>query len=148
MIEIEGHQEQILTLKVSGDNFYKDVEFIKKELLGRKYNDDTKLWEIPILKTNFKILEKAKKHFADHDALWAFEDQDYAVYLNVENIGDDIQIRGYYDKKIVEIIKAKKVKSDIWDGEKWIVKMETWNLIKNDIVKHLMQIEEKYEINV
>ena len=81
MITIDAHKGKWLELKVSGAKFHADVNFIKKELIGRRYNDETKLWEIPIIQANLKILSKAKKHFEDHDALWAFEEQDFESFL-------------------------------------------------------------------
>ena len=137
-----------MDLKATGENFYKDVEFIKKKLIGRKYNETTKLWEIPIIQANIKILEKAKKSFADHDALWAFEEEDFETYLTVEKEGDYIHLKSYYDAKLVEIIKAKKSKGDKWDGKIWVLKEETWKAIKQDIISYLKQTKEKYHISI
>ena len=64
MITINAHKGKFIELKITGAGFHADLAFIKKELVGRRYNAETKMWEIPILKANFKILEKAKKHLS------------------------------------------------------------------------------------
>lgn len=148
MIEINGHKGQMLELKVSGENFYKDIDFIKKSLVGKKYNETTKLWQIPIIKLNFQILEKAKKHFADHDALWAFEAEDYANFMTVNKVGDVIQLSTYYDAELVNIIKEMKTKDDKWDKEKWNLTEATWKAIQKKVIAHLDKRGEKYEIKV
>lgn len=146
MITIDEHVGQFITLKVSGENFHADVDFIKKNLIGRRYNPDKKVWQIPILKANFSILEKAKKHFKDHDALWAFEPEDFATFLKAELKGDAVKLTSFYDENLVEIIKRKKTKEDKWDGEKWTLKKETWDAIKEYITKYLDSKAEKYSV--
>lgn len=148
MITIDAQIGKWLALKAAGDNFYKDLDFIKKELIGRRYNADTKLWEIPILQANLKILEKAKKHFEDHDAVWVYEDDDFENFMTVNKEGDTIILTSFYDEKLVDIIRAKKTKDDTWDKEKWNLTESTWKALKNDITKYLDQQKEKYEINV
>ena len=54
MIEIDEIKGIKIVLKVSGKDFYKKLNWIKKELVGRKYNEATKMWEIPILKINLE----------------------------------------------------------------------------------------------
>jgi len=147
MITINAHKGKMIELKVTGENFHKDLDFIKKQLIGRKYNAETKMWEIPIIKANFKILEKAKKHFDDHDALWAFEDEDYETFLTVNKVGDNIELKSFYDEKLVDIIKSKKSKEDKWDKEKWNLTGATWKAIKQKIIDYMKESGEKYEIN-
>jgi len=147
MITINAHKGKFIELKVSGAGFHADLAFIKKELVGRVYNAETKMWEIPILKVNFNILEKAKKHFEDHDALWAFEEDDYEIFLTTNKVGALIELKSYYDEKIVEIIKSKKTKEDKWDKEKWNLTEATWKAIKQNVLNYLKNSGEKYEIN-
>ncbi len=149
MITINSHKGQIIELKVAGENFHSDVNFIKKELLGRVFNPDTKFWEIPILKSNFELLKK-EKTFEDGDALFNFEDGDYATFLTATKDSDLIKIEFYYDAKVVDIIKKKKDKDDKWDAEAkvWLVKPETWKAVKPLLVKYLDKIGEKYDIKV
>lgn len=112
MIEIDEVKGRKITLKVSGKDFFKDLNFIKKEMVGRKYNEATKMWEIPILKTNFKRLKEAGESFADDDALWAFQADDYETYLTAEKEEDKIVVNVYQDKEIREIIKKHRSRGD------------------------------------
>ena len=57
MITINAHKGKMIELKVTEENFHKDLDFIKKQLIGRKYNAETKMWEIPIIKANFNIMD-------------------------------------------------------------------------------------------
>ena len=66
--------------------------------------------------------------------------------MTVEKEGDDIHLKSYYDAKLVDIIKAKKTKEDLWDGQKWILKEETWKSIEQSVINYLKQSKEIYQI--
>ena len=149
MITINSHKGQMLELKVSGEKFNQGVTFIKRKLLGRVYNPDTKFWEIPILKTNFELLKK-EKTFEDADTISTFEDVDFATYLTATKEGDQIKIKFYYDDKIIDIIKKKKEKDDKWDGDAgvWTVSEKTWKAVSQPISNYLKKLDEKFVINI
>ena len=72
-------------------------------------------------------------------------DEKYVSYLEVLDMGDHYDLTtAVFDAKIVSIIKEFQSKDDFFKDGSWSLSQYTWNIIKVDLLKYVVDMNEKF----
>lgn len=138
-----------------GNDFRANVNFVKNEFIGRKWNHPYKRWEIPYLNKNIRIAKAFASKFENIEELDKLTEFESAPYLKVVSTGEIYLIEFAFDLTLKGIIKShldwkywkEKKKESPFDDRTgwWSCKKESWDLMKYDVYEYLNSIGENFE---
>lgn len=148
-IEIPFIKDVMFLTTEFGNDFKSDVGFIKNSLLGRKWNNAYKRWEVPTLNINKKTMRSFASKFENLEIIDELDAYDTAPYIIVDNYGGDYTLDFVYDTSIISMIKSimhyPKDKGYNAESKNWSVSPDTWRQLRISLATYINEIGERVE---